>query len=53
MPSFTEIGDRVDAARETVSRTVKRLADRGLIERHDDRIELIDPEQLSRLEDTM
>lgn len=53
VPSFTEIGDRVAAARETVSRTVKRLADRGLIERQDDRIELIDPEQLSRLEDTM
>lgn len=53
VPSFKEIGDRVAAARETVSRTVKRLSDRGLIHRHDDRIELIDPEQLSRLEDTM
>lgn len=52
-PSFKEIGDRVAAARETVSRTVSRLAERGLIQRGDDHIELIDPEQLSRLEDTM
>lgn len=53
IPSFKEIGDRVAAARETVSRTVSRLAERGLIQRGDDHIELIDPEQLSRLEDTM
>ena len=53
IPSFKEIGDRVAAARETVSRTVSRLAERGLIHRGEDRIELIDPEQLSRLEDTM
>ena len=53
VPNFKEMGDRISAARETVSRTVQGLSRKGILSRDDDSIVLVDPERLRRLEDTM
>jgi CRP/FNR family cyclic AMP-dependent transcriptional regulator len=49
IPSLTAIARRVNSTRETVSRTVSDLEKRGLLERLDDGLKLVDPEQLDRL----
>jgi len=48
-PSLTELAQRINTTRETVSRAVSGLERRGLLKRTEHGFELIDPDQLSRL----
>jgi len=48
-PSLTDLAQRINTTRETVSRAVSGLERRGLLKRTNDGFELIDPDQLSRL----
>jgi CRP/FNR family cyclic AMP-dependent transcriptional regulator len=52
IPSLTAIARRVNSTRETVSRTVSDLENRGLLKRLADGFELVDPDQLNRLRGT-
>jgi CRP/FNR family cyclic AMP-dependent transcriptional regulator len=49
VPSLTDLAQRIDTTRETVSRAVSKLQKRGLLIRHEDGLELLDPEQITRL----
>lgn len=48
-PSMTELARRVNTTRETASRTVNGLERRGLLRRGGKRLELVDPDLLSRM----
>jgi DNA-binding MarR family transcriptional regulator len=50
VPSLTALAVRVNTTRETVSRTVSDLEKRGLLQRVNDSFELVDPDQLARLQ---
>lgn len=50
VPSLTALAVRVNTTRETVSRTVSDLEKRGLLQRMGDSFELVDPDQLARLQ---
>lgn len=45
-PSLTDIARRISTTRETVSRTISKLEKRGLLKRHKDGFELLDPDRL-------
>ncbi|WP_417485796.1 Crp/Fnr family transcriptional regulator [Maricaulis sp.] len=48
-PSMKELAMRVNSTRETASRTINDLQRKGLLEKLNGRIELVDPDQLDRL----
>ncbi|WP_323760384.1 Crp/Fnr family transcriptional regulator [Maricaulis sp.] len=48
-PSMKELAMRVNSTRETASRTINNLQRKGLLEKLNGRIELVDPDQLDRL----